>query len=257
MMPKEGIRKLLLTIFVFACTSANASPIDASKLVSAANDVSILGRTINETRKYCSSYYPDQKQLLDYYSLLWTDNNDADIGSTEEIIAGQGKGAFYNAQGPLFSQKLQEIKADRTAENRQTYCSSFLNHLAHRDQDVPKAAPKAHTVLQDYRNQHPVPGDPTTASDSMMGCIKQSFNRGVDLDQAVSTCECMTTAVYKNFTTKELQEYDTAARAGHDVSGATKNTVDLPQYQRIKPTLQQCPAKHLEMPATGILGRPW
>lgn len=229
--------------------TVSAQMMDASNFDQAVAMVSLHGRIIDERRKYCGRYFPDQKRVINYYSLLWSDKNEFEIDAVESYLSNQDKKNFYDKQAKFLEPTMSALNAITILVSRRTACEGFIKQLQEGTDNVAKKTPKASQYLTNYLKDHPLQEIEKQKANHMMGCVKQGFNKGADFDAAVPVCRCITNTTYSNLTIDELKEADRVARAGGDSEA-------LPQSRRLFPLLMQCKGAAAAQ-ANGFIGRAW
>jgi hypothetical protein len=189
--------------------------------------IAVEVQVIEYSRRLCGEKFADLKRHVDYAALLWRDRNSTELDALIAQDMEDSTLAKTTASTALLA--LQELDVGK----QNAYCQGFAVSLPQGQRDVAERMPRASRYLTAYLEEHPLSAEQTRGANFEMGCLKASFNKGTDLDDAQRTCSCNWDAMSSSFSASEWREYEATA-------AARGNIAELPHVQRIVPQLARC-----------------
>lgn len=206
---------------------------DASNLPQAVAMVSMEIHLIEETRKYCAAQVPHLKRHVDHYSYQWNDHNGSETAAVASYLKARDRSEFESLQAPFLATAVGMMKASRTVMGAERFCLASIEQLKTGDRNVSRRTPDASTYLNTYLAENPPPSSDVERGNTVDGCVKQSLNKGGDLDAARAMCACVADIIHGDLSPSEFAELDSVAQARGDVT-------QLGSMQRVAPKLAEC-----------------
>jgi hypothetical protein len=214
--------------------------LDADNVEQAMSIVAVEIRMIEEMRLYCGAGLPQSKRIADYHALLWTANNEQELEAVEAYLSTRNRVKYDAKLAPFIAAGVGMMKSAGDSALHGQICTGMMEQIKSGERNIGSRTPQASAFLKAYLKTHSLAEPEAGKRNMYLGCVKQSFNKGIDLDDAQMMCKCMLDVMYKDLTKDELAEFDRTSRENGDVSS-------LPSIARVQSKLSDCQSTPAQM----------
>jgi hypothetical protein len=172
------------------------------------------------------------KRQFDYYALLWRSNNRTELNAVASHAMSQDRATYERLAQEWSVPSLAIIESGNTIKGAELFCTDFTSGIQSGERNIAKRTPRSSELLHRYLIDHPLPKLFVDRQNMTTGCLKQSFNKGGDLDDAQAICDCVTTVMFSELTQSQRDDFNATARAGQDVQSLLFMTELWPKLTR-------------------------
>ena len=158
----------------------------------------LSSRVANEQlRVQCGKWFPADKLQIDYAYFLWTLANEDELTATTKYLdeAPPSETSQIEVYVARSRNELAAILAPLQEQQRQSACSNTVAEWTNGARNIKTLSQLGTEKFVAYLKSRPLTEMERHTRNAYNGCVKQSFNKKRDYDQADKMCTCIADAL--------------------------------------------------------------